>query len=68
MTSQKNIFAGGYIFRGPSYRWICEGRRCTAPEMPQLKKVPFVSCFKELTCLFLSIMVEVTSPTKKWYR
>ena len=29
-------------------------------EVPQLNIVPIVSCFKRQTCLFLSIMIEVT--------
>ena len=51
-------------FYGQSYRGIHGKRGCAAPEMPQLKRVPIASCFKGLTCLFLSIMVEVTAHSR----
>lgn len=36
-----------------------EGDAVSAREMPQLKIVRIISCFKGLTSLFLSITVEV---------
>ena len=37
-----------------------QGDAVSAREMPQLKIVPIISCFKGLTSLFLSVTVQVT--------